>query len=377
MKKAETNNVNNFRIIIKGRVEQYDKIELKEISKLKLKNVKRISDLHKHFFSGESAAAFYYNSYILSLLKNEINDREMTEIMASKVNAIELFGFLIDFTRLLIWLDKETQDYNAYSREIIDYNLIDFTNFTKKEEMELLKSYLIDITKNNSFEVISENLNVISHYSETLYDSDLTEIYNSIYQLVRDNKEVFQIWNSFKNERESRRCVAYFESACRHYISFSGASVNYIGHAIDGWKNLYSEIEKIVGDNIFTGESLVFCNLKDDCKRWLELDGTTKLSQPATLSDNYDPNNKNKLNQAFSCCERKIVSYLKNDEELIRGIIRYKPCNKCIPALTLFDNLDIQVPEIDVFFYCMFDLCKPDKISINRYKINGHKLEMI
>ncbi len=89
------------------------------------------------------------------------------------------------------------------------------------------------------------------------------------------------------------------------------------------------------------------CHLTDDTRRYV-LCGGIFLSPSVTLENDVKRKSKEDLRPLYSCCERKILTYIKkcgfvnpnylkqsanNKLKKYTFIIRYDPCEKCMPAL--------------------------------------------
>lgn len=167
-------------------------------------------------------------------------------------------------------------------------------------------------------------------------------------------------WNEDAKYRiEGCGCIAFaFKFNCIWYFSLSGSSVDYSGNILVGdWseniKKAYEEVKNALSEFMvnYLGVAnpiINECHLTDDTRRYV-LYGGILLSSSVTLENDVKNNSKKGLglNPHYSCCERKILTYIEggfvnrdylkqsanNKLKKYTFIIRYDPCEKCMPAL--------------------------------------------
>ena len=195
--------------------------------------------------------------------------------------------------------------------------------------------------------------------------------------------------NSLNNEAlkyrlDGKGCVAFaYKKIDNWYFSLSGSSVDYIGSTpititewgkiqmtqwkkiqmthtnrsswtmenelIDAYNAIYEALCKYIeGKYRVKNPRITDCHLTDITRRYVLYDDIF-LSSSVTLENEVKHNGIEGLNQHYSCCERKILTYIGggfvNPDYLkpkpsanniltnYTFIIRYDPCKKCMPAL--------------------------------------------
>ena len=171
-------------------------------------------------------------------------------------------------------------------------------------------------------------------------------------------------WNKDAEKRiKGPGCIAFAFNTIFNktwYFSLSGSSVDYYGNIIvdDKWsskkiENAYGEVKNALSEFMkkYLGVAnpiIIECHLTDDTRRYV-LYGGILLSSSVTLENDVKNNSKKGLglNPHYSCCERKILTYIEggfvnrdylkqsanNKLKKYTFIIRYDPCEKCMPAL--------------------------------------------
>lgn len=258
---------------------------------------------------------------------------------------------------MLIYCDNEKNENREHISNLIQ--LIDQFRY-------LIYSTLTD--EKNDLKEVRNNITTISNYLKISFNN-FFETKSLDYQKFADLLEKEKPKNGWNKDAKYRieksGCIAFaFNFKCKWYFSLSGSSVDYYGNIIvdDKWSS--KKIEKAYGEvknalSVFMDKYLGVanpiikeCHLTDDTRRYV-LYGGIFLSPSVTLENDVKRNSIEGLNPHYSCCERKILTYIEggfvNPDYLKQSadnilkhytfIIRYDPCEKCMPALFGCENI--------------------------------------
>lgn len=163
-------------------------------------------------------------------------------------------------------------------------------------------------------------------------------------------------------------CVAFaYKEIDNWYFSLSGSSCDYYGKLeLSKWgkkqtlNEAYNIIENALKEYInkkckVVNFNINKCHLTENTRRYV-LYGDIFLSSSVTLKNEVEAKNAIEgLNQHYSCCERKILTYIgggfvnpdylkpkpsaNNILKKYTFIIKYDPCKRCMPALFGCNNI--------------------------------------
>ena len=262
------------------------------------------------------------------------------------------------------------------------------------EALELMLIYC-DNEKNENWKLISERIQLseliqfIDQFRNLIYSTlthnlednlkyitNKSKSLNEFFKNLQDYQEFAELlepptngWNEDAEKRiNGHGCIAFAFNTIFNktwYFSLSGSSVDYSGNILVGEKwsekigKAYGEVKNAL--SVFMDKYLGVanpiikeCHLTDDTRRYV-LYGGIFLSSSVTLENDVKQNSKKglDLNPHYSCCERKILTYIEggfvNPDYLKQSadnilkhytfIIRYDPCEKCMPALFGCENI--------------------------------------
>ena len=243
---------------------------------------------------------------------------------------------------MLIYCDNEKNENRDHISNLIQ--LIDQFRY-------LIYSTLTD--EKNDLKEVRNNITTISNYLKISFNN-FFETKSLNYQEFANLLEEGKPTNGWNKDAEKRikgpGCIAFaFFTRLEWYFSLSGSSVDYSGNILvgDNWSekivNAYGEVKKALSEFMkkYLGVAnpiINECHLRDNTRRYV-LYGGIFLSSSVTLENDVKNNSKEGLNRHYSCCERKILTYIKKSLKHCTFIIRYDPCEKCMPALFGCENI--------------------------------------
>lgn len=260
---------------------------------------------------------------------------------------------------MLIYCDNEkNENWKLISERIQLSELIQFID----QFRNLIYSTLIE-QKNDSKEYITNKSKSLNEFLKKIFKKNLPDFQEFADLLEKPTNG----WNKDAEKRiKGPGCIAFaFRSKRKWYFSLSGSSVDYSGNILvgDNWSekivNAYGEVKKALSEFMkkYLGVAnpiIKECHLRDNTRRYV-LYGGLFLSSSVTLKNEVEAKNAIEgLKQHYSCCERKILTYIEKNgfvnpdylkqsaDNILKHctfIIRYDPCEKCMPALFGCENI--------------------------------------
>ena len=289
-------------------------------------------NVDKEMSYGDCLLPTYYYSSIMILIESGVHKNGLISRLIKNIE-----HFIIDIEILAKSVDDDSYET---IREYIYVSSIRLR--------ELLKSHFrigegkIRLADNNVYE---------SSLLFEEYDEYIIQKYNSF---ICNNKMIYEtIMCNIRN------CIAIafptlkdFRDEYNCYVSLSGTKRDYVGNLSSNIMKSYVEINDLL-KQIF-GFKFIECHLTDETKRYTRLshhspfDGNV-LDNPISYGKDRNKHTFKFFDRNYSCCEKKIVSYMKFNSnsyrDLIAGhkivntlssysfVIKYKPCEMCMPAL--------------------------------------------
>lgn len=302
----------------------------------------------------ELTAADYYYEALELLINESYKDK------GSKQH-LKLIGCIARF-RYLIYATLKLFDIKSIKNKISD-------NLILKSKILELRNKILEISYDIMF-FFEDYLNIESQKEESNFKLILQ---NYIKQDIQDGYEIFdEVYNNLSPTDQKQKCIyrAFNGSGCvafaydkdkknNWYFSLSGSSFDYKGNnKINDWilSSEMNDAYRVVGEalkKVYKKEPIE-CHLTDDTRRYV-LYGDIFLSSSVTLKNEVDAKNAEGLNQHYSCCERKILTYIgggfvnpdylkpkpsaNNILKKYTFIIKYDPCKRCMPALFGCNNI--------------------------------------
>ena len=283
-----------------------------------------------------TAADYYYEALELMLIYSD-NNKENEDSISKLIDDIDLFRNWIYLTlKSSKKSNNENQDYIREASIVLNTAFNPFLSGESSIKDVYGKLFIV----NNNFSFKS--------------------FIDKIKSFIDDN--------SLNNEELKYRlnlggCVAFaYDKENNWYFSLSGSSCDYYGNlelSKWGWgkkqtlNEAYNIIENALKEYLnkkckVVNFNINKCHLTENTRRYV-LYGDIFLSSSVTLENEVEANNAIEgLKQHYSCCERKILTYIKKNgfvnpdylkqsaNNILKNytfIIRYDPCKKCMPAL--------------------------------------------